>query len=189
MDQNGSNLIKLDFWWNNNWNISSDFQLYFFWSDWIRSVQNGSNLIKLVFWWNNHWKISSPIFNFIYLLIAMIRFNQICSKQIIMDQTWSNWISDEIITQMNCQMFILSILWSDLIIFVQKGSKWIKLDPIGFLMKCMIRFSSLFIFDRIVSDLSKTDQNGSNLIKFVFWLFWSDLIFKCWCNKYFWMIL
>ena len=30
MDQNGSNLIKLDFWWNNPWNISSDFQLYLF---------------------------------------------------------------------------------------------------------------------------------------------------------------
>ena len=40
-------LIKLDFWWNNHWNISSDFQFYLFWSDWIRSVQNGSKWIKM----------------------------------------------------------------------------------------------------------------------------------------------
>ena len=46
MDQTWSNLIKLDLWWNNHWNISSDFQLYFFLSDLIRSVQNGSDLIK-----------------------------------------------------------------------------------------------------------------------------------------------
>ena len=60
--QNGSNLIKLNFWWNNHWNISSDFQLYLFFdqieSDLSKMDQNGSNLIKLDFWWNNHWNIS-----------------------------------------------------------------------------------------------------------------------------------
>ena len=60
--QNGSNLIKLDFRWNNHWNIWSDFQLYLFFdqieSDLSKMDQNGSNLIKLDFWWNNHWNIS-----------------------------------------------------------------------------------------------------------------------------------
>jgi hypothetical protein len=72
-DQNGSNLIKLDFWWNNYWNISSDFQLYSFF-DQIESarVQNGSNLIKLDFWWNNHWNISSD-FQLYYFLSGWIR--------------------------------------------------------------------------------------------------------------------
>jgi hypothetical protein len=45
-DQDGSSLIKFNFWWNNHWNISSDFQL-FFWSDLIRSVQDGWKWIKL----------------------------------------------------------------------------------------------------------------------------------------------
>ena len=54
MDQNGSNLIKLEFTpikkccykelshlpWQNKWSL-------YFWSDWIRTVHNGSNLIKL----------------------------------------------------------------------------------------------------------------------------------------------
>ena len=67
-----------NFWWNNHWNISSDFQSsIFFWSDWIRSVKNGSNLIKLNFWGNNHWYIYHHFFNFIHLLI---RLNQICPK-------------------------------------------------------------------------------------------------------------
>jgi hypothetical protein len=49
--ENGSNLIRFDFWWNNHWNISSDFQLYLFFdqieSDLSKMDQNGSNLIKL----------------------------------------------------------------------------------------------------------------------------------------------
>ena len=63
LDQNGSNLIKLDFWWNNHWNTSSDFQHYLFFdqneSNLSKLDQNGSNLIKFDFWWNNHWNISS----------------------------------------------------------------------------------------------------------------------------------
>ena len=46
--QNGSNLIKLYFWWNNHWNISSDFHLYLTFdqikSDRSKTDQNGSNL-------------------------------------------------------------------------------------------------------------------------------------------------
>ena len=39
--QNGSNLIKFHFWWNQ---IS---KFDYFWSKWIRSVQNGSRWIEL----------------------------------------------------------------------------------------------------------------------------------------------
>ena len=62
MNQTWSNLIKLDFWWNNHCNISSDLHFFVFWWKWIRSVQNGSNLIKFDFWWNNHWNILSSDF-------------------------------------------------------------------------------------------------------------------------------
>ena len=61
--QNGSNMINLDFWQNNQWNISFDFQLYLFLyqiePDLSKMDQIGSNLIKLNFWWNSHWNISS----------------------------------------------------------------------------------------------------------------------------------
>ena len=60
-DQDGSSLIKFNFWWNNHWNISSDFQLNLFYdqnkADLSKIDQNGSNLIKFNFWWNNHWNI------------------------------------------------------------------------------------------------------------------------------------
>ena len=109
MDQNGSNLIKLDFWWNNHSNISSDFQIYLFFdqkgsdlsktdkngSDLYKRDQNGSNLIKLDFWWSNHWNILSDFQLYIF-------FDQIEPDLSKMDQN---------------------------------GSKWIKLDQIGFLMK------------------------------------------------------
>ena len=84
LDQNGSKLIKLDFWWNNQWNISSDFQIYLFFdqngSDLSKMDQTGSNLIsdEMII------EIYHQILNFIYFLIKM-------------DQTWSNSISDEII--------------------------------------------------------------------------------------------
>ena len=61
----------------------------------------------------------------------------------------------------------------------QNGSKWIKLDQIVFLTNqkiVTIKSSHIyhevknvqFIFDLIGSDLSKMDQNGSNLIKLEF---------------------
>jgi hypothetical protein len=131
-DQNGSNLIKLDFWWNNYWNISSDFQLYSFF-DQIESarVQNGSNLIKLDFWWNNHWNISSD-FQLYYFLSGWIRSVQNWSKWIKLDQTWSNLISDEIIIEIYRQIFHFIYF---LIRLNQICPKWIKLDQIIFLMK------------------------------------------------------
>jgi hypothetical protein len=112
MDQNESNLIKLVFWWNNHWNISSDFQLYLFFdqieSDLSKRDQNGSNLIKLDFWWNNHWNISSDFQ--LYLFFDQIepdlsKMDQNGSKWIKTDQTWSNWISDEIIIDIYHQIF------------------------------------------------------------------------------------
>ena len=166
MDQNGSNLIKLDFWWNNHWNISSDFQLYLFFdqiesdlSKWIRMDQIGSKWIKTDQTWS--YQISDEIINEIYRQIfnfisCLIRFNQICPKWIKldqnvssdfqiylffdqngsdlskMDQTWSNWISDEIIIEIYHQIFKFIYF---LIKMDQICPKWIKLDQIWFLMK------------------------------------------------------
>ena len=64
-------------------------------------IQNGSNLIKLDFWWNYHWNISSDFQFYLFL----IRLNQICPKWIKMDQTWSNWIYDEITIEIYHQIF------------------------------------------------------------------------------------
>jgi hypothetical protein len=166
MNQNGSNLIILDFWWNNCWNISSNIQLYSFFD------QNGSDLSKIDQTWSNLIsdeiiiEIYHQIFKFIYFLIQM-------------DQTWSNWISDEIIIEIYHQIFnfiyflirfnqicpkwikmvqnglnliklnfwwknpwnissdfqFYLFFWSNRNKSVQNGSKWIKLDQIGFLMK------------------------------------------------------
>ena len=109
--------------------------LSIFWSDWIRSVkmnQNGSNWIKMDQTWS--YQISDEIINEIYRQIfnfisCLIRFNQICPKWIKldqnvssdfqiylffdqngsdlskMDQTWSNWISDETIIEICHQIF------------------------------------------------------------------------------------
>ena len=89
MDQNGSNLIKLDFWWNNHWNTSWDFQLYLFFdqieSDLSKMDQNGSNLIKLNFWWNNIWNIS-------WDFILYLSFDQIEIHMSKIDQNGSNLI-------------------------------------------------------------------------------------------------
>ena len=62
---------------------------------------------------------------------------------------------------------------------VQNGSKWIKLDQIGFPHQSKnvpIKICHIYrkdengcsVFDFFGSDLSKMDQNGSNLIKFDF---------------------
>ena len=64
----------------------------------------------------------------------LIRMNQICPKWIKIDQTWSNWIFDEIIIEIYHQIskFIYFLIWSKM---DQNGSKWIKLDQtwsIGF---------------------------------------------------------
>ena len=99
---NQSNSIKLYFWWNNHWNISSELQFY--WSDLIRSVkmdQNGSNWIsdEITI------EIFHRIFKFIYLFL-----DQNGSDLSKMDQTWSNWISDEIIIEIYHQIFNLIYL-------------------------------------------------------------------------------
>ena len=102
MDQNGSNLIELDFWLNNHWNISSDLS---------KMDQTWSNLITIHFWWDNHWNISSDFQLYIFFdqfesdLSKWIRMDQIGSKWIKTDQTWSNWISDEIIIEIYDQIF------------------------------------------------------------------------------------
>ena len=84
--QNGSNWIKFDFWWNNHWNISSDFQIHLIFdqieSDLSKMYLHGSNWIsdEIII------EIYHQIFKFIYFLKKM-------------DQTWSNWIPDEIIIE------------------------------------------------------------------------------------------
>ena len=84
-----SNLITFDFWLDNHWNISSDFQLYIFFdqieSDLSKMDQPGSNWIsdEIII------EIYHQIFSFIHFVIKM---DQICPKWIKMDQTWSNLI-------------------------------------------------------------------------------------------------
>ena len=118
-----------NFWWNNHWNISSDFHFF------IRLNQICPKLIKMDQTWSNLIsdeiiiEIYHQIFNFIHFLI---RLNQICPKWIKMDQTWSNWISDEIIIEIYHQIFNFIYF---LIRLNQICPKWIKLDQIGFLMK------------------------------------------------------
>ena len=82
--QNGSNLIKLDFWWNNHWNISSDFQFFYQnGSDLSKMDQTGSNLIsdEIII------EIYHQILNFIYFLIKM---DQNGSNLIKLDFWWNN---------------------------------------------------------------------------------------------------
>ena len=52
MDQNGSNLIKLDFWWNNHWNISSDFQFYLSFDQIESDLSKIVNIIKFAIFIN-----------------------------------------------------------------------------------------------------------------------------------------
>ena len=65
--QNGSNLIKLNFWWNNHWNIWSDFLLYLFFdqveSD-LSKIVNLINIIKCAIFINF---ISLIFFNQLYI--------------------------------------------------------------------------------------------------------------------------
>ena len=59
-----------NFWWNNHWNISSDFQSSIFFdqieSDLSKMDQTWSNLITFDFWWDNHWNISSDFQLYIF---------------------------------------------------------------------------------------------------------------------------
>ena len=138
MDQNWSNLIKLDFWWNNHWNISSDFQLYLFFyqiesdlSKWIRMDQIGSKWIKMDQTWS--YQISDEIINEIYpqnfnFISCLIRFNQICPKWIKLDQMCIFHLSKNV-TIKSCQIYLknnhdqLFLTRSDEIC-----PKWIKMD-------------------------------------------------------------
>ena len=121
--QNGSNLIKLDIWWNNHWNISSDFQLYLFFLDWIRSLQKGSKWIKL----DQIRFLMKQLLKYIIrfsTLLFFIRLNQICPKLIKMDQTWSNLIFDETIIEIYHQIFNFIYF---LIRLNQLCPEWIKM--------------------------------------------------------------
>ena len=114
--------------------------LFLVWSDLIRSVQNGSNLIKMY-----------------HLIFKFYFFDQNGSDLSKMDQTWSNWISDEIIIEIYYQIFNFIYF---LIRLNQICQKWIKMDQIRFLMKYslkyIIRFLTLSIF---WSDLIRSFQN------------------------------
>ena len=83
--QNGSNLIIFDFWWNNHWNISSDFQIYLFFD------QIESDLSKMDGPWSN-WisdEIVIEIYHQIFSLIHfLIKIDQICPKCIKLGQIW-----------------------------------------------------------------------------------------------------
>ena len=94
MDQNGSNLIKLEFSPIKKccYKKLSHLLLWkklslYFWSDWIRTVQNGSNLIKLEFspikkcW---HKKLSHSSWGYKWSKC----FDQIGSDLSKMDQNW-----------------------------------------------------------------------------------------------------
>ena len=74
------------------------------------------------FWWNNHWNISSDFQSSIF-------FDQIESDLSKMDQTWSNWIFDEIIIEIYHQIFrfFFDQIESDLSKMDQNGSKLINL--------------------------------------------------------------
>jgi hypothetical protein len=117
MDQNGSNLIKFDFWWNNHSNtyIIRFSNLFIFWSNLIRSVKmdkNGLKWTKMDQTWSNLIsdeiiiEIYHQIFNFIYFLIKM-------------DQNGSKWIK---LDQIGFLMKYI-IRFSNLFIF---WSKWTR---------------------------------------------------------------
>ena len=100
--------------------ISSDFQLYF-WSQFYIVILgmtfffSVSNLLFLVLTWNFiFFLFSFPIWSFIHLFFYFspkLRSYLFCPKWIKMEQTWSNWISDEIIIEIYNQIF--NFFWSD----------------------------------------------------------------------------
>ena len=148
MDQNRSKWIKLDFWWNINWNISSDLQLHLFLARVLAKA------LKMLFW-----TLSAALIKFSTLFMFLISdeiiieihhqifdfqsfFNQIESDLSKMDQTWST--SDEIIIEIYHQIFNFIHFWIRL---HQICSKWSKMNKLDFWwLKCIIRFSTLCIF-------------------------------------------
>ena len=102
----GNYRVKMDQTWS-NWISDESLKyiirfsnLFTFSSKWIRSVQNGSNLMKLNFWWKNHWNISSDFQSYLsFDQIFKFFFDQNGLDLSKLDQTWSNWISDEIIIE------------------------------------------------------------------------------------------
>ena len=98
MDQIGSKLIKFDFWWSNHWNISSDFQFYFFLSQSIRSVENGSKWIKLdqIVFLTNQKSVTIKSSHIYHVgKNGQFIFDLIGSDLSKMDQTWPNWNSHQ----------------------------------------------------------------------------------------------
>ena len=118
-------LEQLDFWWNNHWNILSDFQPYIFFIRLNQICQNGSEWIKLD--QNRSNLISDEIIIVIYIQIYQQYsfFDQIYLDLFKMDQTWTNWISDEIIVKIYHQIFNFIYF---LIRLNQMCPKWFKMD-------------------------------------------------------------
>ena len=83
-----------------------------------------------------------------------------------MDQTWSNWISDEIIIEIYHQIFNYIYF---LIRLNQIFPKWIKMDQTWSIWwnnhwRISLDFQIYLFFDQIESDLSKMDLPASNWI-------------------------
>jgi hypothetical protein len=159
-----------NFWWNNHWNISSDFHFF------IRLNQICPKLIKMDQTWSN-WiyeeiiiEIYRQIFNLIFFWLT-----QISPKGIKMDLTWSNWIFDETIIEIYHQIFNFIHFLTRLNQLVSKmdqtWSNWIS-DEI--IIEIYHQIFNFIIFYQVESDLFKMDQNGSNLIKLD--QTWSNLI-------------
>ena len=161
-----------NFWWNNHWNISSDFQLWY--SDSIRSVQNGLKWIKLdqIRFLMKHslkYIIRFSIFNF--FLSDWIRSVQNGSNLIKLDHIW---FCDEIINEIYHPIFNFIYFLIRLNQICQNESEWIKRDRKGsnliklyfwwnnnwnissdFQLYCLIRFNQICQNE---SEWIKTDQ-------------------------------
>jgi hypothetical protein len=162
--QNGSNLIKLDFWWNNYWNISSDFQLYSFFdqieSDLSKMDQNGSNF-KIIYLMK--YSLKSSDFQ-LYLF-----FDQIKSAPSRMDQNRSNLIKLNIWLNNHWNISSDFQLYFFLIRLNQICPKWIKLDQIGFLINDQRNISSDFFF-YLLMRLNQICPKWIKIVKFAIFI-------------------
>ena len=120
--QNGSNLIKFDFWWNNHSNMIIYSILLIFWSELIRSVKILIFLIKMDQTWSNC--ISDEIIGSLQYIIKFSNLFIYWSdliRSVQMDQNGSKWIKmDQIRFLMKWSLkyiirLTLFIFWSDLI--------------------------------------------------------------------------
>ena len=99
------------------------------------------------------------------------------SKWIKMNQTWSNWFSDEIIIEIYHQIFNFIYFLIRLNLICPKGikmdqtwSNWISDEIIIEIYHQIFNFIYFLIrLNQICPKYIKMDQNGSNLIKLDFW--------------------